>query len=116
VPRLLRAAMARRSFLLLDAAIEQIIPPFSIVAAASLACLLAAALLGLPLALGLALFLVLGQALYTVAGLALARLPRRVYAALLYAPVFIAWKVWLYLRVTLGLDRKGWVRTARNDT
>ena len=116
VPKLLRAAVTRRSFLLLDAAIEQIIPPFSIVAALSLACLLAAALLGHPLALGLALLLVIGQALYTLAGLALARVPRRVYQALLYAPIFMAWKVWLYLRVTLGLDRKGWVRTARNDT
>ena len=58
--------------------------------------------------------LLLGQAVYTLTGLALARAPRKVYAALVYAPVLVVWKMWLYARVTLGLDRQGWTRTARN--
>ena len=115
VPRLLRAALARRSFLLFDAAVEQLIPPFSVVAAAALACLIAAVVLQYPLGIVIALLLIAGQVIYTMAGLVLARAPRSVYQALLYAPLFIAWKIWLYVRVLLGLDRQGWMRTARND-
>ncbi len=115
VPRLLAAAARRRSFLLFDAAMEQIIPPFAILAAASLACLAAAAALGSPVGVGLGLAILAGQAAYTLAGLALARAPRRVYAALLYAPAFILWKVALYARLLLGIKPKSWVRTARND-
>jgi cellulose synthase/poly-beta-1,6-N-acetylglucosamine synthase-like glycosyltransferase len=115
VPRLLRAALARRNFLLFDAAVEQIIPPFSLVAAASLLSLIAAvALQSIPAVL-LGVFLLLGQAVYILAGLWLSKAPKKVYQALLYAPIFIVWKVWLYLRVLIGLDRKGWTRTARND-
>ncbi len=116
VPRLLRAAVARRSFRLLDAAIEQIIPPFSLLAALSLVCLALGLIIQSRSAVGIALGLLVAQAIYIFAGLLLARAPRRVYQALLYAPLFIAWKAWLYLRVSLGFDRKGWTRTARNDT
>jgi hypothetical protein len=55
VPRLLAAAARCRSFLLFDAAMEQTIPPFAILAAASLACLAAAAALGSPVGVGLGL-------------------------------------------------------------
>lgn len=116
VPRLLRAGVARRSFLLFDAAIEQLIPPFAIVAALSVVGLTAAILLQSTIGIWVGIGLLVGQALYTLAGLVLARVPLRVYQALLYAPVFIGWKVWLYIRVLLGFERKGWVRTARNDT
>jgi len=115
VPRLLRAALAKRSFLLFDSAVEQIIPPFSILAAASVLCLLAALALQSGAGVALGILLVTGQAIYTFAALLLARVPIRVYQALLLAPVFVVWKVWLYLRVSLGLERKGWIRTARND-
>jgi 1,2-diacylglycerol 3-beta-glucosyltransferase len=116
VPRLLRAALVRRSFLLFDAAIEQLIPPFSLVAAASLLVMIGAlALQSLPAVL-LGGFILVGQAVYILAGLGLSGAPGKVYQALLYAPIFIVWKVWLYLRVLVGLDRKGWIRTARNDT
>ncbi len=115
VPRLLRAALARRSFLLFDAAVEQIIPPFSLVAAASLLLLIGALVFQSIPAVLLGVFLLFGQAVYILAGLYLSGAPMKVYQALLYAPVFIVWKVWLYLRVLIGLDRKGWTRTARND-
>src|SRR5215213_2501406 len=116
VPRLLRASLARWSFLLFDAAVEQIIPPFSLVAAANvLSLIVAVALQSMPAVL-LGVFLLLGQATYILVGLWLSGAPKKVYQALLYAPIFIVWKVWLYLRVLVGLDRKGWTRTARNDT
>jgi 1,2-diacylglycerol 3-beta-glucosyltransferase len=142
VPRLLREAHAARKrplegqpFLLFDAAMEHIIPPFSILAGLNSLALIAAVLLPsgknkagavdsrrrrpfsklklLNIALGVAA--ATGQVLYIFAGLHLARAPRRVYRALLYAPWFVLWKGWLYLRVLLGRDRDGWIRTKRND-
>jgi cellulose synthase/poly-beta-1,6-N-acetylglucosamine synthase-like glycosyltransferase len=139
VPKLLAAAWGalrtkrgKRAYVLFDAAMEQIIPPFSILAGASVLGLFLALFLGAAAALaagrlawqlsggvtwagvGLGLGLLLGQAIYTLAGLRLAAAPRRVYLALLAAPAMIAWKIWLYARVLLGLDRQGWVRTKRN--
>jgi cellulose synthase/poly-beta-1,6-N-acetylglucosamine synthase-like glycosyltransferase len=115
VPRLLREAIVQRSYMLFDAAVEQIIPPFSLVAAASMACLLMAVALQSLAGILVAAFLVLGQIIYILAGLLLSGASKKVYQALLYAPAFVVWKVWLYLRVLIGLDRKGWTRTARND-
>jgi 1,2-diacylglycerol 3-beta-glucosyltransferase len=116
VPRLLKEALTRRSFLLLDAAVEQLIPPFSVFAAANVLYLLIALMVQSGFGIVLGAFLVAGQAIYTLAGLVLARAPYAVYRALLYAPIFIGWKLWIYIRVLLGLDRQGWVRTARNDS
>jgi 1,2-diacylglycerol 3-beta-glucosyltransferase len=139
VPKLLAGAWgelkkkrAGRAYLLFDSAMEQIIPPFSILAGASVLGLIAALILGGGAALvagrpawqisgtlswlciGLGLALLLGQAIYTFAGLLLASAPRRVYLSLLAAPAMIVWKIWLYVRVLLGLDKDGWVRTKRN--
>jgi 1,2-diacylglycerol 3-beta-glucosyltransferase len=116
VPRLLRASLAKRSFMLFDAAVEQIIPPFSLVAAGSVLCLMGAVALQSLAGVLVGIFLILGQAVHILAGLIVAGAPKKVYQALLYAPAFIAWKVWLYTRVLIGLDRKGWTRTARNDS
>jgi cellulose synthase/poly-beta-1,6-N-acetylglucosamine synthase-like glycosyltransferase len=113
-PRLLREAARRRSFVLFDAAVEQIIPPFSVLVGLCGACLLAGLLLGSAAGAAWGAALLLGQAVYTLTGLALAGAPRKVYAALAYAPALVLWKMWLYARVTLGLDRQGWTRTARN--
>jgi cellulose synthase/poly-beta-1,6-N-acetylglucosamine synthase-like glycosyltransferase len=115
VPELLAAALRRRSFLLFDAAIEQLIPPFSIQAMSGVAVLLGALFLGSLPGVLLAAFILAGQAVYVLNGLMLAGVPRKVYQALLYAPLFIVWKLWLYVRVLLGFDRGGWVRTARNE-
>ncbi len=114
VPRLLQQAWRRRSFALFDAAVEQIMPPFSILVAATVLALAAALLLGSRVGAVLGAALLLGEAAYILTGLILARAPWRVYLALLLAPVFVVWKVWLYLRVLLGRDRQGWLRTARN--
>ncbi len=114
VPRLLSEAIRRRSFVLFDAAMEQIIPPFSVVVAAAGLSLIVAILLGGPALIWLAAALLLGQALYTFIGLALVEAPARVYLALLTAPALIIWKLWLYARALLKLDGQGWVRTTRN--
>jgi 1,2-diacylglycerol 3-beta-glucosyltransferase len=113
---------------------EHVIPPFSILAAVNSLALTAAVLLpsgkkqgssivqgerrpssklkAISVILGVAALT--GQVVYIFAGLHLARAPRTVYRALLYAPWFVLWKGWLYLRVLLGRDRDGWIRTTRN--
>jgi cellulose synthase/poly-beta-1,6-N-acetylglucosamine synthase-like glycosyltransferase len=135
VPRLLRNAtralgsgewgQAYRNF---DAAMEHLIPPFTVLLALSI-LLSAAAILLFALTLWLArsalfsaainifltLFLVLGQTIYIGIGLRLARIPKEIYRALLHAPAFMLWKLVLYARVVAGRQQKGWVRTARNE-
>jgi cellulose synthase/poly-beta-1,6-N-acetylglucosamine synthase-like glycosyltransferase len=115
VPGLIGEGLRRRSFLLLDAAIEQLIPPFSVVVGLSVLALVAALVLQSPAAIALAAFIVLGQAIYVFAGLAMAQAPRSVYQALLFAPAFVLWKIVIYVRLLLGIKPRGWVRTARND-
>lgn len=115
VPRLLGQAARRRSFLLFDAAVEQLIPPFSVVAGASVGLLLAALALRSPVGIALATAIVLGQTIYVFTGLFLAQAPWTVYKSLLFAPAFVAWKLWLYVRLMLGVKPRSWVRTARND-
>jgi 1,2-diacylglycerol 3-beta-glucosyltransferase len=114
VPLLLDQALRRRSFMLFDAAMEQMIPPFSVLAGASVAALVAALILGHAGATILAIALIVGQIVYTLAGLWLAGAPAAVYRALLYAPALILWKILLYVRVVIGLDKQGWVRTKRD--
>ena len=130
-----------RAYLLFDATMEHLIPPFSILAALSglsfMAALafvftggwilnylpflepivtdspLAAQLRLINLALGV--FIILGQIIYLLSGLKLVKAPRNIYKQLLYIPFFMLWKIWLYVRVLLGRDQEEWVRTARNE-
>jgi cellulose synthase/poly-beta-1,6-N-acetylglucosamine synthase-like glycosyltransferase len=115
VPRLLRESLKRRWFPLFDAAMEQIIPPFSATFAAAVLVLVAAVFWGSPLAVGLALFALLGQVVYTLTGLWLAQAPAKVYLALLYAPFYVVWKLVMWLPMILGKRHRSaeWVRTAR---
>lgn len=115
VPRLLREAVRRRSFVLFDAAMEQLIPPFSVLVGASVAAFGAGVLLRSKPAVVASAALIGGQAVYVVTGLALAGASPKTYQALLYAPVLVVWKILLYLRVLFGAGPKGWERTARNS-
>jgi 1,2-diacylglycerol 3-beta-glucosyltransferase len=134
VPRLLgdaRHALGRgqwrRAYLNFDAAMEHLIPPFTVLVAISLLLSTATVLLFAlsfwfaPSALRcatanlfLALFLALGQTIYIGASLQLTRAPKTIYKALLYAPAFMLWKLVLYGRVLTGRQQKGWIRTTRN--
>lgn len=97
----------------LDVAMEIALPPLSLVVGAVLGCVVAAALLrwepGLWFALGLCVALVL----HVVVGAALARLSARAYLSLLRAPLYIAWKCWVYIAALMGRGRGPWVRTQR---
>jgi cellulose synthase/poly-beta-1,6-N-acetylglucosamine synthase-like glycosyltransferase len=120
--RMLGRALARRDWVLAEAALSALLPSYSkhmnltLLAAALLgtASLLAAqpgaawawALLGLALGLQLAEF---GLALWIM------RAGWRQLASLALAPLFLAWKAALDLRVWLGSGSSAWVRTARHQ-
>ncbi|MCL5996854.1 MAG: glycosyltransferase family 2 protein [Chloroflexi bacterium] len=115
VPTLLRQALKRHSFVLFDAAMEQLIPPTSLLVFLSVFCLAGAAIAGLSVGVVIASVLIVIHFGYVLAGLALVRAPRKVYYTLLYSPVLVLWKVWLLARVLAGLDKQGWARTTRNN-
>lgn len=121
-PRLLRHAFfpprgsVRVSpFVLLDAMLDLLIPPFAIVAGMTLAFLALAPWLGGRWGVAVGLYLLIGQLLYLLSGLLLTKAPAKVYLALLYTPIFIIWKIWLYLRVLFRFERQGWVRAVRDS-
>jgi len=136
VPTLLRGAWTAmkqknygRFYLLFDATMEHIIPPFALLTGLTGLALLAALILffiipnDLPannklglINLLLGSLILFGQIVYIFYGLHLVRAPRKVYAALLYVPLFIVWKIKVYVQVVLGRGTQGWVRTARNET
>jgi cellulose synthase/poly-beta-1,6-N-acetylglucosamine synthase-like glycosyltransferase len=132
VPQLLKKGWQERRngrfFTLFDAAMEHIIPPFSILTGLSILALGGSTVayitqrlfpngsnLGL-ISLLLGIGTLIGQVVYLIAGLRMVNAPKSVYKTLLYAPAFIVWKIWHYIKMILGKDRQGWVRTARNES
>lgn len=137
IPALIRASWKAfcsgdfgRAFLLFDALVEHILPPFSVFAgislallAADLALLLWADLLFGQRASGLVLInlalgsgILFGQLFYLLAALHLAGAPKSVYRKLVYAPVYMIWKTRHYLSVLFGQKQQNWVRTTRNES
>ncbi len=119
--RLLRRALATRSLIPLDAAMELFVLPLgllAIVAGALVALTGAATAVGLTSAWWLAgglLGLVL-LALHVLGGLWAARAPGRLYRALALAPAYVAWKVLVYAWLLLGVERNRWIRTGRGTS
>ena len=97
----------------LDALLEIVTPPLSLLVGLTVISALCAALLRSPVALALAGVMVLALALHVVVGAALARLSPRAYLSLLRAPLYIAWKCWVYTVALVGRGTTGWVRTER---
>jgi hypothetical protein len=104
-----------------DAALDQLVPPLSVLLAATATTAGAAVALrgrggSLVGRLGAALSVasLAAFAIHVVGGLRVARVPGSVYAALLHAPRVVVWKVVLWLRVLVRPDRVTWARTRRN--
>lgn len=113
---LLRKALSRRSGLLLDLALDVLVPPLSTLVLGIAAGLLAALLLGRAGGSFVPAWIWAGcaacVALYIVRGWWLSGVGYRGLMDLMFAPVYIAWKLSLALRG--GARRKEeWVRTAR---
>jgi 1,2-diacylglycerol 3-beta-glucosyltransferase len=122
VPTLLRRTVtggpaSRRAYA--DAALDQMIPPLSIVVAGTGAWAAAAAaraaLVGRRRShLRLVGSVVLGQVMTVMSALWFVRAPAAVYRSLLTAPRMIVWKLGLLTRVAGRPDRPRWTRTERN--
>ncbi|MCP5093992.1 MAG: glycosyltransferase family 2 protein [Chloroflexi bacterium] len=140
IPQLMKAAILHKNLspiLYFDAIMEHLIPPFSILVGINGATLLAnwalkrswsknrirfvyrnqrknwgQTLHFLNLITGFVL--ILGQVVYLLAGLRLVNAPRHIYRTLLFAPLYIIWKIWQYLRVFSGRGEQRWIRTKRN--
>jgi cellulose synthase/poly-beta-1,6-N-acetylglucosamine synthase-like glycosyltransferase len=104
-----------------DAALDQLVPPFSVMAAmtmASLAGALGRALLFPSRRSRRRLFLALAAATaegaYVLSGLRMVNSPPSVYRSLLGAPRLVVWKLRLWMRMIVRPDGVAWIRTERN--
>jgi glycosyltransferase involved in cell wall biosynthesis len=123
-PRLLRRTLnggpaGRVAYL--DALLDQLVPPFSVVVAGSglwgTAALIQAAVAPTPARrreLVLAAAVVAAQVGYVLTALRLVGAPASVYRSLLRAPAMVWWKVKLWGRVLTRRSDGRWIRTARN--
>jgi len=111
---LLRASLRSRDLARMEAAAELLTPPLSLLVIGSALALPASLALQFPAGLLLAVLLLGGLICYVASALYLGRPSRSIYRALLYAPGFIAWKLWVYLvlRRSKRYSRE-WVRTSR---
>jgi cellulose synthase/poly-beta-1,6-N-acetylglucosamine synthase-like glycosyltransferase len=115
--RLVGEALRRRSPLIADLAADLLVPPLTYVALAVIVGLVASAAWvafggGALWALAPWCVSALCFAVYVVRGAWMARVGPRVVVDLLWAPVYMVWKVLLALRASPSAERE-WVRTAR---
>jgi hypothetical protein len=122
-PRLCLAAVrarGRRRLALADAAADQLVPPFSVLAAGAvagggLALLTSRRSLAGRLARAIGAASVVTQATYVLSGLRMVHAPAAVYRSLARAPALVVWKLALWLRVLVRPGSVAWVRTSRNE-
>jgi cellulose synthase/poly-beta-1,6-N-acetylglucosamine synthase-like glycosyltransferase len=112
--QLLREGLRYRSLVRLEAIAELLTPPLSLLVASCLLIFIASLLLWSPVEILVGLLLVAGIAFYVGTALYLLHAPRAVYKALLYAPGFVLWKLWIFFVLRRSRKRtREWVRTAR---
>lgn len=111
-PQLLKTWMIRRRIRYLDAFFELFTPPLALVVVGQF-LLLALSFWFHPWTGPLLLGCILFTAIYVFSGLLLKRAPLFVWCCLLAAPVFILWKIPIYLKILKGRDADRWERTVR---
>jgi cellulose synthase/poly-beta-1,6-N-acetylglucosamine synthase-like glycosyltransferase len=109
-----RALLSRRSALLLDALLDLLVPPLSIVLLLSFVGGLSATAVG-PLSPWWFLLpvCVFGAAVLT--GLLQLRAPRKVWRLLCMAPIFVIWKLFLLAKIVSHPLETEWKRTPRES-
>ncbi len=112
--RLVRAGVGARDAVRLEAVAELLTPPLSVLVAGCVLTLLASLLLWtLPGVLG-GLGLIVGLLFFIASPLYLLRPPRAVYLALLHAPLFMLWKLWVVVALRRSKKHTSeWIRTSR---
>lgn len=110
---LLWRGLQRRSLALIDAAVEPLIPPLSVVAGLAVVAGLSGLFLGSSFLVVTGAAALIGLAVHVVGGLLLARAPLNAWVSLLAAPIYLPWKAGLYFLALLGVGGEKWVRTPR---
>ena len=112
--RLLMAGVKKRDLVRLEAMAELITPPLSILVGCCLLTLISSLLLWSLPPLLMSLLIIAGLTFYISTPMFLLRPPRVVYMALLHAPGFMLWKIWVLLVMRKSKKHTGeWVRTSR---
>ena len=135
-PQLLAAAISALrkhqfvwAFRYLDALMEHLIPPFSVLFSVTAVCLVMAAAISIPVLLapdqsGSALIwanlllgcgLLLGQVVYVVSSLSMVGAPASAYRGLLFAPWFVLRKLGQLAGIFARRTPQTWIKTTRND-
>lgn len=119
-PRLVWSGLRRRDANLFDWGMDLVIPPL---AALTLAVMAGGAIAGMaavathsPQLVWVARAwgaLFAGLAVFIAVGMRVARLPHAAYQAMLSAPAYVVWKLWLYVRMAVQPRQQTWVRTDR---
>jgi cellulose synthase/poly-beta-1,6-N-acetylglucosamine synthase-like glycosyltransferase len=112
--RLLSEGVRTRSIVRLEAIAELLTPPLSVLVASCLLIFAASLLLWSPAEIVVGFLLVIGIVYYVATALYLLRAPAAVYKALLHAPGFMLWKLWVVFVLRRSRKHtKEWIRTAR---
>jgi hypothetical protein len=118
VPRLVGVARRdpSRRVAAVDEVLDHLVPPLSVLVAATGATAVASTALAWGRGVKRPLKgwgLVAALAAHVVSGLVLAKAPASVYRSLLHAPTMVVWKLRLWSRMLLRPGAEGWARTAR---
>lgn len=113
---LLWRGLRRRSPALVDAAVEPLVPPLSVVATLGTAVGVWGLALGSGGLIVAGVASLCGLAVHVVGGMVVARAPLSAWRSLLAAPLYLVWKVALYGQALLGVGGEKWVRTPRAPT
>lgn len=114
-PMLLEGLLRGRP-MVIDAAVEQIIPPLSVAVSGAVACAILGAVMSSPAIVATASFASAGFVAHFALGLVAVRAPARVYRSLLGAPAYVVWKLALYARAAAVPSSQPWVRTRRGQS
>ncbi len=120
VPTLMRHFLTKRDWVAFDRAVDLVIPPLTILLFALFALTFINLLswlwlggVGLSISLAGCLFLLIAMVFFVVGGLWIGRCPVSAYTALLFAPLYMVWKLPLYLKMILRRTPQQWIRTSR---
>ena len=115
VPRLVRRGLQRRSIVSLEAAVDLLLPPISVIASLALAALAVGALAGRVELMAAAAVALVSLSAHVVGGMIVAKVPVSEWKALLAAPGYLLWKLALYARALTGPGGRSWERTPREQ-
>lgn len=114
VGTLLKAGLKRRDFVRIEAVAELLTPPLSLLVSFCLLTFVSSFFIWHWSGLLISTLLVGGLLCYIGTAFYLLHPPQAVYKALLHAPGFVLWKLWVYLVLKRSKKHTGeWVRTSR---